>query len=47
MKNLDKLKQIEKLVEQSIGKTMTVDNATDIYRIVNELMSNYELFQIF
>lgn len=34
-----RLKEIEILVEQSIGTTMTEDKAVDIYKITNELMS--------
>ena len=35
---LTKLKEIETLVELSIGKEMTEDRATDIYALTNELM---------
>ena len=35
---IDKLKEIETLVELSIGTTMTEEKATDIYAITNDLM---------
>ena len=35
---IDKLKEIEALVELSIGTTMTEQKATDIYAITNDLM---------
>jgi hypothetical protein len=35
---IDKLKEIETLVELSIGTTMTEQKATDIYAITNDLM---------
>jgi hypothetical protein len=35
---IDKLKEIETLVELSIGTTMTEDKATDIYAVTNDLM---------
>lgn len=37
-KYIDKLKEIETLVELSIGTTMTDDKAADIYAITNDLM---------
>jgi hypothetical protein len=35
---IDKLKEIETLVELSIGTTMTEDKAKDIYAVTNDLM---------
>lgn len=35
---IDKLKEIETLVELSIGTTMTEEKATDIYAVTNDLM---------
>lgn len=35
---IDKLKEIETLVELSIGKELTEEKATDIYAITNDLM---------
>jgi len=35
---IDKLKEIETLVELSIGTTLTEQKATDIYAITNDLM---------
>ena len=35
---IDKLKEIETLVELSIGTTMTEEKATDIYELTNDLM---------
>ena len=35
---IDKLKEIETLVELSIGTTMTEEKAADIYAVTNDLM---------
>lgn len=35
---IDKLKEIETLIELSIGNTMTKQMASDIYAITNDLM---------
>lgn len=35
---IDKLKEIETLVELSIGSTMTEEKVTDIYALTNDLM---------
>lgn len=37
---ITKLKEIEKLVELNINKTLTEDDATEIYGITNDLMCN-------
>ncbi len=31
---IDKLKKIEKIIQQSVGKTLTEDKATDIYKLI-------------
>ena len=43
---IDKLKEIETLVELSIGTTMTEDKATDIYAVTNDLMCKVKKFNI-
>jgi hypothetical protein len=43
---IDKLKEIETLVELSIGTTMTEDKATDIYAVTNELMCKVKKLNI-
>ena len=37
-KNINRLKKIEQLIEDNIGKVLTDDTATDIYQLTNELM---------
>lgn len=43
---IDKLKEIETIVELSIGTTMTEQKATDIYQITNELMTKVKKLNI-
>ena len=43
---IDKLKEIETLVELSIGTTMTEDKATDIYAVTNDLMCKVKKLNI-
>ena len=43
---IDKLKEIETLVELSIGTTMTEQKATDIYSITNDLMCKVKKLHI-
>jgi hypothetical protein len=43
---IDKLKEIETLVELSIGTTMTEDKATDIYAVTNDLMCKFKKLNI-
>lgn len=43
---IDKLKEIETLVELSIGTTMTEEKATDIYAVTNDLMCNVKKLNI-
>jgi len=43
---IDKLKEIEALVELSIGTTMTEDKATDIYAVTNDLMCKVKKLNI-
>ena len=43
---IDKLKEIETLVELSIGTTMTEEKATDIYAVTNDLMCKVKKLNI-
>jgi hypothetical protein len=43
---IDKLKEIETLVELSIGTTMTEEKAIDIYAITNDLMCKIKKLNI-
>ena len=43
---IDKLKEIETLVELSIGTTMTEERATDIYALTNDLMCKVKKLNI-
>ena len=43
---IDKLKEIETLVELSIGTTMTEEKAIDIYAVTNDLMCKVKKLNI-
>ena len=43
---IDKLKEIETLVELSIGTTMTEEKATDIYAVTNDLICKIKKLNI-
>jgi hypothetical protein len=43
---IDKLKEIETLVELSIGTTMTEEKATDLYAVTNNLMCKVKKLNI-
>ena len=43
---INKLKEIETLVELSIGTTMTEDKATEIYAVTNDLMCKVKKLNI-
>lgn len=43
---IDRLKEIETLVELSIGTTMTEEKATDIYAVTNDLMCKVKKLNI-
>ena len=44
---IDKLKEIETLVELSIGTTMTEERAIDIYAVTNDLMCKVKKLNLF